>query len=795
MTSITIGQDVTINRVDEEHENVESTMGSNIGFEDFYISESKVAGTYEYIDGSWTKTVPPVSTGITWGDNITENVNGNVLTLSGTGEMAHFNIDENKEKLINLGITNVFIESGITTIGTLAFQGSDLTSVALPNSVTNIGNMAFKSNKLEAIVISESVAVIGYNAFDDNLLTSITIPNSVEDIGESTFFNNNLTSITMERSDTNLDDSLLHTDNNNFRSAYGLGGIGTYTGTQTGAWTKEVQIDITSPILTSGAISRTSNTTGTVKFTSDETGTYYYEVVADGATAPIINTTGAGITCTTAETTIANPTGLTAGAKDIYILVKDDVGNVSNPLKMDIPNYTPPNSGGSSGGGSSSGSSSNEPVTPQPPKDEPVIVIVNGEEQNAGKETKTSENGQSIVTITVDNKTVEDKVDEVIKNNKTGAINSIQVPVTDTTSDIAKVELTGDIIKKLENNSFNVSVKRDMVEYVIPAEEFAISSVAKNLDVLESNLVDIKLEVQITTLDEAVVEKFNDVAKANGSEIVFPPVSFEVVAKTTKADGTTGEVFISKFNNYVQRVMEIPEGVDPKTVTTGVVFNQDGTYSHVPTTVYQKDGKWFASLNSLTNSNYSIIWNQVIVESVENHWSKESVNDMASRLVIFEPEKFEPNKAITRADFAEYLVRALGIYREDSIYENKFKDVTSSGDRTLAILIANEYEIVSGYTDGTFRPNASISREEAMTMYQRAMKMTKITGDDSNLYQNYKDFETVSPWAESYVKEVLSAHVFNGTTATTISPKSNLTYAEAAQAIKNLLVESKLIND
>jgi len=56
------------------------------------------------------------------------------------------------------------------------------------------------------------------------------------------------------------------------------------------------------------------------------------------------------------------------------------------------------------------------------------------------------------------------------------------------------------------------------------------------------------------------------------------------------------------------------------------------------------------------------------------------------------------------------------------------------------------------------------------------------------------DYTKVSNWAETYVKEVLSAHVFNGTSATTILPKSNLTYAEEAQAIKNLLVESKLIN-
>ena len=193
-----------------------------------------------------------------------------------------------------------------------------------------------------------------------------------------------------------------------------------------------------------------------------------------------------------------------------------------------------------------------------------------------------------------------------------------------------------------------------------------------------------------------------------------------MVAKTTKADGTTGEVEINKFSNYVERVMEIPTSIDPSKITTGIVFNPDGTYSHVPTDVFQKDGKWYARLNSLTNSNYSVVWNPITVKSVEKHWSKDAVNDMASRLIIFNPEKFEPNKAITRADFAEYIVRALGLYREGSKHENKFSDVSTTGGRTLAILIASEYGIVSGYPDETFRSDALITREEAMTMYQQS---------------------------------------------------------------------------
>ncbi|GHV22266.1 hypothetical protein FACS189428_4060 [Clostridia bacterium] len=93
--------------------------------------------------------------------------------------------------------------------------------------------------------------------------------------------------------------------------------------------------DITPPALTAGTVSRTSDTAATVNFTSDEAGTYYYAVVADDAGDPNIDTSGAGTACGTTEVTIPLTT-LTAGAKDIWIYVKDAAGNVGK-LKIDIP--------------------------------------------------------------------------------------------------------------------------------------------------------------------------------------------------------------------------------------------------------------------------------------------------------------------------------------------------------------------------------------------------------------------------------------------------------------------------
>ena len=92
------------------------------------------------------------------------------------------------------------------------------------------------------------------------------------------------------------------------------------------------------PVLTAGTVDRTSDTAATVKFTSNEVGAYYYAVVDADAEAPTIDTTVAGTPCDTTEQTITLT--LTAGAKDVYIVVKDDEENVSQPLKITVPAFS-----------------------------------------------------------------------------------------------------------------------------------------------------------------------------------------------------------------------------------------------------------------------------------------------------------------------------------------------------------------------------------------------------------------------------------------------------------------------
>ncbi len=94
--------------------------------------------------------------------------------------------------------------------------------------------------------------------------------------------------------------------------------------------------DTTAPVLSAGTVTRTSDSAATVSFTSDEAGTFYYAIVNSGEAEPTIDTAGTGTDCGTTEQTISL-TDLTAGAKDIYIVVKDAAGNVSDALKITIP--------------------------------------------------------------------------------------------------------------------------------------------------------------------------------------------------------------------------------------------------------------------------------------------------------------------------------------------------------------------------------------------------------------------------------------------------------------------------
>ncbi len=360
-------------------------------------------------------------------------------------------------------------------------------------------------------------------------------------------------------------------------------------------------------------------------------------------------------------------------------------------------------------------------------------------------------------------------------------------------ADVFIGELSGQTVKNMEDNEAVLEIRTGNVTYTLHASQLNIDAVSKQLGA-EVELKDIKVSITVSEPPADTVRIVEDTANKNSFQIVVKPVEFNI---TCTSGGKT--VAISKFNGYVERMIAIPDGVDPSKISTGIVLNEDGSFSHVPTTIVVIDGKYYAKINSLTNSVYSVIYSPKVFKDVETHWAKEAVNDMGSRLIIggVGAELFEPERDITRAEFSTIIVRALGLMSSET-GKDAFDDVTKDAWYYDAVSIAYEYKIISGYGDGKFRPNDKISREQAMTMLARAMDITKLKAEFTNdeaeeLLAAFKDSKEAEDWAKSSISSCIKAEIVTGRIGRLIAPKDNITRAEVAVIVKRLLQNSKLI--
>ena len=128
------------------------------------------------------------------GEDVTWEVDGTTITISGTGAMADYDDYSNMAPWLDTyaeEITDIVIESGVTTIGSYAFKGCYYaTSISIPTSVTTIGSYAFDDcNDVTSISIPAGVMTIGSSAFENCYkVESISIPASVTSIGEKAFY-------------------------------------------------------------------------------------------------------------------------------------------------------------------------------------------------------------------------------------------------------------------------------------------------------------------------------------------------------------------------------------------------------------------------------------------------------------------------------------------------------------------------------------------------------------------------------------------------------------------------------
>lgn len=140
-----------------------------------------------------------------------------------------------------------------------------------------------------------------------------------------------------------------------------------------------------------------------------------------------------------------------------------------------------------------------------------------------------------------------------------------------------------------------------------------------------------------------------------------------------------------------------------------------------------------------------------------NAWYHISVSSLTNIGILagYPDGTFGPGKPITRAEFAAIAMRFLKTASPDEA--DRFSDISSSWARG-AINAAAAAGIISGYPDGTFRPQQSITRAEAFTIVNGLLGRTPHRDHLLEDMTKWPDNANTSVWYYAIVQEATNSH-------------------------------------
>jgi len=680
---------------------------------------------------------------------------------------------------VGSSVTEVGLPNGLTEIGIGTFAGSGLTGITIPGSVKTIGTTAFQNAQLAQLTLAEGVETIGRAAFEQNRLSSVVLPFSMKEVGADAFHDNELTEVVVLNKDTILRAQALQ---NNASDLILYGHPGSAAETYAGAVFKPLAALSQSDDYTFAAAEPGYAPVDPLSVTVSKMmpGTLSsLEVKLSGAQADAfeISLLGADRLDDATETTAftVNPKdGLAAGMYTAIVTLHADY-DLSLSFEVRFKVAAPGGDSGNSGGSVSPGSAGTGVD---------VHVLINGQAERLATATTKETNGRRVTTVTVQ----EEKLNQRLESEGAGAV--VTIPVT-ADSDVVIGELNGRMVKSLAQKQGIVKLQTPYATYAIPASLLNIDAISQQLGQTAA-LENIMIRIEVAASPPDTARFVENAAAEGGLALVAAPLDF-----TVSAVSGDKAVDVRRFNAYVERMIAIPGDVDPAKITTGVVLNDDGTLAHVPTKVTVIGGKYYAVVNSLTNSSYAVIFTVKSFDDIAGHWAKASIGDMASRLIVngVNGALYKPDDEITRAEFTAIVVRALGLRLADKA--PVFRDLKPSNWSYEAVSIGVSYGLVQGYGNGVFGPDRKITRQEAMAILYKAMTLigmdTSIAaGEQERLLAAFADANQLGGWAGLAASLNIRHGIVEGSN-NQLRPLANVTRAETAALVQRLLQKAKLI--
>ncbi len=264
-------------------------------------------------------------------------------------------------------------------------------------------------------------------------------------------------------------------------------------------------------------------------------------------------------------------------------------------------------------------------------------------------------------------------------------------------------------------------------------------------------------------------------------KVADPETDATITALT--ANGVAGSISDKTINvalNYGTNLGQVKLGITTGSKLADVTINNQ-PYSADDTYDLTNDLKITVTAENGNQNVYTVkaTVGDMFSDVADDQWYYDYVLEAAELgIVKGNPDgTFKPNDKVTRADFALMTVRMLGV-DEDSLEftTTAFTDVNDETYNAAAIQYCADKGLIGGDGDGKFRPNDSITRQEAAKIIAEALELTE-TDDEL-----FADDNLIHEWAEDYVYQCKAAGIFGGDAGTgNFRPTDAISRAETAK--------------
>ncbi len=176
---------------------------------------------------------------------------------------------------------------------------------------------------------------------------------------------------------------------------------------------------------------------------------------------------------------------------------------------------------------------------------------------------------------------------------------------------------------------------------------------------------------------------------------------------------------------------------------------------------------------------------QVVLNDISAHWAEANIKELIALGAIsgYPDGTFKPDNSITRAEFVSILVKTFDL---ESQHGKDFADTVGHW-AGKAISTSVYHGVVKGYGNNRFGPDDYITREQMVLMIVRAAKLTPVIEEIV-----FSDNSSISAWAREFLATAVKGGIINGYPDNTVRPQGNASRAEAVTVIVNALPMHKM---